>query len=66
MAASPTLVIFATALATALATGAGALPFAFGRARMQRWLGCATHATHNLSGSSPASPRIRSESGDDG
>ena len=39
MAASPALVVFATALATALATGAGALPFAFGRAGMQRWLG---------------------------
>ena len=39
MAASPALVVFATALATALATGAGALPFAFGRLGMQRWLG---------------------------
>jgi ZIP family zinc transporter len=39
VAASPALVVFATALATALATGAGALPFAFGRAGMQRWLG---------------------------
>lgn len=39
MAASPALVVFAVALATAVATGAGALPFAFGRLEMQRWLG---------------------------
>ena len=39
MAASPALVVFAVALATAVATGAGALPFAFGRLGMQRWLG---------------------------
>jgi zinc transporter, ZIP family len=39
VAESPALVVFAVALATAVATGAGAVPFAFGRLGMQRWLG---------------------------
>jgi zinc transporter, ZIP family len=34
-----TVLVFAAALATALATGLGALPFAFARADLARWLG---------------------------
>ena len=56
MAASPALVVFATALATALATGAGALPFAFGRLGMQRWLGAGNAiASGVMLGAAPAS-----------
>jgi zinc transporter, ZIP family len=39
MSAGTVLYVFAAALATALATGLGALPFALGRAQVRRWLG---------------------------
>jgi zinc transporter ZupT len=39
MSAGAALLVFAAALATAVATGLGALPFAFGRHEVRQWLG---------------------------
>jgi ZIP family zinc transporter len=43
-----TAVVFLVGLATAFATGLGALPFAFGRGRLRRWLGPAQGVTSGV------------------
>ena len=52
MAASPAPVVFAVALATAVATGAGVLPFAFRRLEMPRWLGAGNAVASGVIGAS--------------